>query len=127
MNFIEGKTEIQDTKLLFRDINGTTFDLSKLQLNSLKESAGKEIYLGIRSVDLRDEKGTLENYDILKGEVVAIELLGNQKHIYVDYNHAEIVATFRSEVEVTQSTTIELFLDLNKAYFFDKVTGMRIH
>jgi len=127
MNFIEGKIEVQDDKLLFKDISGSTFDVSKLQLNSLKESAGKEIYLGIRSVDLRDEKGALENYDLLKGEVVAIELLGNQKHIYIDYNDAEIVATFRSEVEVIQSTTIELFLDLNKAYFFEKETGVRIY
>jgi multiple sugar transport system ATP-binding protein len=126
MNFIEGKIEVQGDKLLFKDIHGSTFDLSKLQLNSLKESAGKEIYLGIRSVDLRDEKGALENYDILKGEVVAIELLGNQKHIYIDYNDAEIVATFRSEVEVIQGTTVELFIDLNKAYFFEKETGERI-
>lgn len=127
MNFIDGKIEVQENKLLFKDKNGNSFDLSKLELHNLKENAGKEICLGIRSVNLRSAKGELENYVILKGEVIAIELLGNQKHIYIQYYDLEIVATFRSEVEVTLNSTIELFLDLNKAYLFDKETGIRIY
>jgi len=63
----------------------------------------------------------------LKGKVIAIELLGNQKHIYVEYNDVELVATFRSDVEVKFNSTIELFLDLDKAYFFEKETGFRIN
>ena len=78
-------------------------------------------------MDLRSEKGELENYAILKSDVIAIELLGNQKHIYLDYNDIEIVATFRSEVEVILNSNFELFLNLNKAYFFDKETGLRIY
>ena len=39
----------------------------------------------------------------------------------------ELIATFRSEVEVKLNSNIELFLDLNKAYFFDKETGVRIY
>jgi len=127
MNFIEGKLEIKERKLVFKDKNGNEFDLSNLDLNNLKDNVGKEIYLGIRSVNLRSEKGELNNYAILKGEVIAIELLGNQKHIYVEYNDIEIVATFRSEVEVKLNSNFELFLNLNKAYFFDKETGIRIY
>ena len=78
-------------------------------------------------MNLCSEKGELENYTILNGEVIAIELLGNQKHIYLDYNDIEIVATFRSEVEVKLNSNFELFLNLNKAYFFDKKTGIRIY
>ncbi|MBE9489353.1 MAG: sn-glycerol-3-phosphate ABC transporter ATP-binding protein UgpC [Bacteroidetes bacterium] len=127
MNFIDGRIEAQENKLLFKDENGNTFDVSKLELNNLKENIGKEICLGIRSVDLRSEIGELENYTILKSDVIAIELLGNQKHIYLDYNDIEIVATFRSEVEVILNSNFELFLNLNKAYFFDKETGLRIY
>ncbi len=61
------------------------------------------------------------------GKVIAIELLGNQKHIYVDYNEMEIVATLRSEVEVKLNSNFELFLNLNKAYLFNKETGERIY
>ena len=127
MNFIDGKIEIQGDKIIFKDINGKTFDLSNLKLNNLKENVSKEICLGIRSVDLRSEKGELDNYAVLKGEVIAIELLGNQKHVYVEYNDIEIVATFRSEVEVVLNSNFELFLNLNKAYFFDKETELRVY
>ncbi len=127
MNFIYGKIESKKNQLSFVGKDGISFDLSKLKLNNLKESIGKEICLGVRSENLRSEKGELENYAILNGEVIAIELLGNQKHIYVDYNDIEIIATFRSEVDVKQNTSFDLFLDLNKAYFFDKETGIRIY
>lgn len=127
MNFIEGRIEVQGSKVLFKDKHGTTLDLSKLELNNLKDSVGKEIYLGIRSVDLHAEKGILENYATLQGEVIAIELLGNQKHIYFEYHDMEIVATFRSEVEVKQNSNFELFLNFDNAYFFDKETEKRIY
>jgi len=127
MNFIDGKIEIQDNKIIFKDKSGNTFDLSKLELNNLKENVGKNICLGIRSVNLHSEKGDLENYTILNGEVIAIELLGNQKHIYIEYEDMEIIATFRYEVEVVLNSNFELFLNLNKAYFFDKETGQRIY
>jgi len=127
MNFIDGRTETQDNKLYFKDKNNNTFDLSKLKLNNLKNNAKKGIHLGIRSVNLHPEKGKLENYTILNGEVIAIELLGNQKHIYIEYQDIEIVATFRSEVEVILNSNFELFLDLTKAYFFDIESGERVY
>ena len=127
MNFIVGRIEIQKSKHIFKDKNGNSFDLSKFDLNNLKESIGKEVFLGIRSENLRWKHKKLENYTALKGEVIAIELLGNQKHIYIDYNGLEIVATFRSDVEVKLNSNIEIYLDLNKAYLFDKETGLRIY
>ncbi|NOY47884.1 MAG: sn-glycerol-3-phosphate ABC transporter ATP-binding protein UgpC [Chlorobi bacterium] len=127
MNFIDGKIEVQEHKYIFKDNNGKKFDLSKLGLNNLKENTGKEICLGIRSENLRWEKEKLKSYTTLKGRVIAIELLGNQKHIYIEYNALELIATFRSDVKVEIDSTIELFLDLSKAYFFDKETGLRIY
>jgi multiple sugar transport system ATP-binding protein len=127
MNFIEGKIEVQENKFQFKDNNGNILDISKLELNTLKENVGKEVYLGIRSVDLLPEKGKLERYATLKGEVIANELLGNQKHVYIEYNDIEIVATFRSEVEVKLNSKFEFFLNLDRAYFFDKETEVRIY
>ncbi len=127
MNFIDGRIKIQEDKLVFKDKNNTIFDLSKLEFNNLKENVGKEVSLGIRSENLRGKQGKLKNYTILKVNVVAIELLGNQKHIYLDYNGLEMVATFRSDVEVELNSIIEIYLDLNKAYIFDKETGKRIY
>ena len=127
MNFIDGRIETQENKLFFKSTTGTPFDLSGLDLNSLKDNSGKEVWLGIRPEDLRPEKGLLKNFVVLKGKVIAIELLGNQKHIYIEYNGIELIATFRSEVEVNLNSDIELFLDLNKSYLFNKETGLRIY
>ncbi len=127
MNFIEGSIEAEKNKFTFKDKDDNTFDLSKLELNNLKESARKEISLGFRSENLRWKKGKLENYAILEGKVIAIELLGNQKHIYIEYNDIELVATFRSDVEVKLNSTIQIFLDLDKVYLFNKETGLRIN
>lgn len=127
MNLLEGTIDLRDNKLIFKDKHGSIFDLSKLKLKTLKEHTGKEVFLGIRSVDLRAEKGELQNYTILKREVIAEELLGNQKHVYLDYYHTELVATFRSEVEINLNSTFEMFLDLDKAYFFEKESGLRIY
>ncbi len=127
MNFIDGKIEVQKNKFIFEDKNGITIDLSKLKLKNLKDSVGKEVNLGIRSENLRWKQGKLENCVPLKGKVIAIELLGNQKHIYIEYYEMEFVATFRSDVEVKLNSNIELFLDMDTAYFFDKETGNRIY
>jgi len=127
MNFINGKIEALGDKILFKDKKENIFDLSSLNLDALKENVGKEVFLGIRSENLRWRKENLDNYITLDGKVIAIELLGNQKHIYIEYNDIELIATFRSDVEVKPNSTIEINLDLNKSYFFNKETGKRIY
>ena len=127
MNFFEGKFVRQEDRYFFKENNGNTFGMSGLQLNNLEENIEREIYLGIRSEHLRRKNKGLENYASLQAKVIAIELLGSQKNIYLEYNGKELVATFRSESVVNSNSTIELFLDLDKAYFFDKITGERVY
>lgn len=127
MNIIEGSVKDQDRKYIFYDKKGNTFDLSKINLKGIKESVGKEVYLGIRSENLRWRKEKLKNFATLKGKVIAVELLGSQKHIYIEYNDMELIATLRSDVEVKLNSNIEIFLDLNRAYLFDKKTEERIY
>ncbi len=127
MNFIGGTIEIQANKFVFIGEDGMVINLSNLKLNNLKESTGKKICLGIRSENLRWRRGKLKNAATVMGKVIAIELLGNQKHVYFEYNDMELVATFRSEVEVKLDLTVELFLDLDKTYFFEEKTGLRIY
>ncbi len=127
MNFMEGVLENQNDSLAFKSEAETTFDLSKLKLKSLKDFVGKSISLGIRSEDIRWEQGQLKNFIKLTAKIVAIEILGNEKLIYFDYHHIEIVAKFRSDIEMILKSSIDIYLDLNKAYFFDKESGNRIY
>jgi len=127
MNFMDGTLEIKNENLEFKNEAGTTFDLSKLKLKHLKDYVHKNISLGIRSEDIRSEQGQLNNFMKLNVKIVAIEILGNEKLIYFDYHHLEIVAKFRSEVEMILKSNIDIYLDLDSAYFFDKATGIRIY
>ena len=53
---------------------------------------------------------------LLNGKVITIELLGNQKHIYVDYEDTEIVAIFRLKVEVKLNSKIKLLLNFDRHF-----------
>ena len=127
MNFIDGKIESTEDKFSFVGDDGISFDLTNLKLKNLKENVGKEVSLGVRSENLRHTSEKLINYAELNTKVIAIELLGSQKHIYVDFKNEELVATFTSEVDVVANAAIPLFLNLDKAYFFEGNTGLRIH
>lgn len=126
MNFIDGRIEGSHGKFSFVGKDDISFDLSNLKLNQLKENAGKEVCLGVRSENLRHTPENLNNYAKLTTKVVAIELLGSQKHVYVEYKGEELVATFSSEIDVDAYTTIPLYLNLDMAYFFNGNTGQRI-
>lgn len=127
MNFIDGKIERTKDSLSFVGEDGISFDVSNLKLNDLKAHVGKDVCLGVRSENLRHTSDNLKNYAAFDAKVIAIELLGSQKHIYLDYKDEELVATFSSEIEVTANTTIPLFLNLDMAYFFDSATEQRIY
>lgn len=127
MNFFEGIFHRLNGKYLFNEPHGMSFDLTENLLDHFGEYIDREIYLGVRSEHLRWEKRELTNFATLSAKVIAIELLGSLKHVYLEYHDIELVATFRSEVEVKLNTPIELFLDLNKAFFFDKESGERIY
>jgi len=127
MNFIDGKIESTKDKLSFVGKDGISFDLSKLRIKNLKAFVGKEICLGVRSENLRHTPEKLKNYAEFNAKVSAIELLGSQKHIYMDFKDEELVATFTSEIDVVADTTIPLFLNLDMAYFFESDTGQRIY
>ncbi len=127
MNFIEGTLEIQNDTPIFKTVEETAFDLSNVQLKNIKDYAGQQINLGIRSENIRWEQGQLENFKKLHADVEALEILGNEKLVYFDYHNIELIAKFRAEVETPLSSKFDIYLNLEKAYFFDKTSGDRIY
>lgn len=125
MNFLSGNIFQEKQNLIFK---GETFqfDLSGLSLKALKNQAGKAIDLGFRSEDIHAEVGHLKNYATIKTHIIASELLGNEKLIYSEFNGKDIIAKFRSEYEEQINSTVDFFINLDKAYFFDKESGVCI-
>lgn len=127
MNFISGKLLVQGGNRQFKIQNDISFDFSNLKHSKLNEYGGKEILLGIRSENLHWEQKDQQNWTQIFAKVIAIEVLGDHKLVYVEYQDVELVAKFWSEIEIKLNSTIGLFLNLNKAFFFDKLSGQRIY
>ncbi len=126
MNFIKGEILKIDGELFFKN-NHFLFNISKVNNQQLENHIGKEVDLGIRAEDIYAEVGNLENYGKVHAQIVAIELLGNEKLIYSELEEHQLVAKFSAEQEVQIHTTIDFYFNLNKTYFFEKENGKRIN
>jgi len=126
MNFFSGEILEIDQKLVFKN-DSLQFDISKLNLKTLKNNVGNKVDIGIRSEDIHAQIGNLKNYAILNTRIIAIELLGNEKLIYSEHEGNDLVAKFRSEYEVEINTKVDFYINLDKAYFFEKEIGNRIY
>ena len=84
----------------------------------------KEILLGIRPEHLyiNNEKDTTFN-----AVVDLIEMLGNEFLIYASTGVSTFSIKSTENKNLKQNDTIKIFIDLNKALFFDKQTEERLH
>ncbi|GJM35206.1 MAG: sugar ABC transporter ATP-binding protein [Saprospiraceae bacterium] len=121
MNFFSGEILKIDQKLVFQN-KELLFDLSKLNLKTQKAT----VDIGIRSEDIYPQLGDLQHYATINANIIAIELLGNEKLIYAEFDGNDIVARFRAEYEVKINTKIDFYLNLDRVYFFEKETGERV-
>ncbi|MEZ5042838.1 MAG: sn-glycerol-3-phosphate ABC transporter ATP-binding protein UgpC [Saprospiraceae bacterium] len=125
MNFLSGEVGELNQKLVFKNQN-LTFDLSKVKLKALGHYKGKKVDLGIRSEEIYASAANLENYATLSAKIHAVELLGNEKLIYAEYEGNHIIAKFRTSKAALLGSNIDFFINLDKAYFFEKEGGLRI-
>jgi multiple sugar transport system ATP-binding protein len=126
MNFITGEILRQGDQLMFRQ-RKFDIDLTGAALKTLSSYKGKEVELGFRSEDVHASPSALIHYFTMNVHVVARELLGNEKLIYADFNGQDIIAKFRSEYKEQLNESVEFFVNTEKIYLFDKVSGDRIY
>lgn len=103
-----------------------TFDLSRVSTETLSNHKDRKVDLGIRSEEIYASAKNLENYATLNANIHAIELLGNEKLIYAEYERNHIIAKFRTSQETLLNTPTDFFINLDKAYFFEHEGGLRI-
>jgi multiple sugar transport system ATP-binding protein len=126
MNFLTGIIHQIGQSIVLKN-KSFNFDLTHLGLHKVKEYIGKEIDLGFRSEDIHAEIGGIKNHVKITAHSIASELLGNEKLIYSEFDGKDIIAKFRSEYELEMNTKVDFFINLDKAYFFDKVTGEAVY
>jgi multiple sugar transport system ATP-binding protein len=125
MNFFNGK--VQSGKF----VSGKTsiaIPEGKMKILSKQGYEGKEIILGIRPEDFRDEQVFLDAAKdaSVKLHVDAAEFTGAETMVYSTFEGQQLVATIDSRTTITPGETIELAFDMNKVHYFDKESELRI-
>lgn len=125
MNFLNLK--IEGNKLIGEGISLT---LPEGQHKLLKEKgySSKEVIMGIRPEDISASILAEEAYPDaqIDAEVTVSELLGAETMLYLKAGDAELVSRVEARDFRQPGEKITVTLNLNKAHFFDKDTGVRI-
>ncbi|GLC88949.1 ABC transporter ATP-binding protein [Lysinibacillus piscis] len=114
----------------FVKVGDQTLNVPEGKMNYLREQGyvGKEITLGIRPEDIRDELVFLETFEnsAFNATVSVSELLGAEIMVYSELAGQSFVARLDSRLDIVAGEQIQLAFDMNKAHFFDVTTEVRI-
>ena len=89
---------------------------------------GKTVVLGIRPEDIHDSQMFIDASPntVIESTIRVYELLGAEVFLYFDYAGAQITARVDPRTTAKTGDTISFALDMEKAHFFNKETGVTI-
>ena len=123
MNFIEGRVVNSNNGLLFMN-NSQTFQVNLPSDHPLKAYAEKEVILGIRSEDIYNQINASEKgFAVLNCKIDFVEKLGHEIYAYIQLQDQQIISRLKPDAEIIEDSLINLYFDIAKMYFFDKLTG----
>lgn len=118
MNFIEGKIENGRFK-------ATGIDLAVPQkLLNIITNYADEIILGVRPEHFTATKKI--NSQAIQTTITSSEYLGNHALVYLDIGDVNCIANLRLDGEDIPTESGDLYIDMERAHFFDPKTTMRI-
>ncbi len=122
MNFFE--VEIDDKMLKF--VDGTEIQLTegvKKQLDGYQKCI-----LGIRPEHVSIDKVALDTFpnQVMREEITNLERMGNENHVFMKIGDSEVILKVPSRMTETIGDKLSFMIDINKCYFFDKDSELRI-
>jgi ABC-type sugar transport system ATPase subunit len=121
MNFLEGRIEINDTKVNFR-MGDFAFPLPG---HSSAAGPARTVILGIRPQDIA--LGSCDSEMALPGTVWMTELVGSEKLIEIELEKRQrMTVQVRADAPVPESGRIGLRFDPRRVHIFDRSTGLSI-
>ena len=123
MNFLLGT--FSKGKFLIGD---KEIKLNKKDCDILKEYEGKEVLLGVRpeTIHFKDDDQNKNPSIAWKSECDYVELLGYELVMYTYVGDQRLILKTGVLKEIKNHDTIEYCFDLDRLYFFDKETELRI-
>lgn len=126
MNFIQGRVSRRDQGILFSDLS-QSFEVGFALDHPLSTYVEKEVVLGIRSEDIYNQTNTSGgHFKEFNCKIEFIEKLGHEIYAYILLQEQQIISRLKADAEIEKGSKINLYFDISKMYFFDKVTGVVI-
>jgi len=127
MNFFRGHLEARDNRVWF---NEGTFSvaLPEAMAHRLREQVGQEIMFGIRPEDIADAVG-LDQPDPssqFAATVEVVEPMGAEVFIYLNTGRNTFIARVDAHDKAKVDQRLPLWLNMNKAHFFDIRSGVAL-
>jgi multiple sugar transport system ATP-binding protein len=134
MNFIDAKLNIKDGSAYVKfgaiaeGSTGTVYEMKvpdgKVKLDEIKDYDGKDVVLGIRPENLRDEEVFISNSpdSVVTAHVDVTELMGAETYLYLDIAGVSATARVSPRSTAKAGDDIKIALDANKIHLFDKET-----
>ena len=119
MNFFSGQLR-KNGKLIFSS-DLLEFSFSEELESILNTYSGNIVILGIRPEDFSLNKSNENNQGKINAKIELIEPLGNENFVYMEKNDYNFIMRTRLSINQKINEKIDIYFDLNKAYFFDSV------
>jgi len=126
MNFIQGSVLNGSNGLLFAD-NSQLLKVKLASDHPMKECINREVVLGIRSEDIHNQPyENKKDYAVLECNIKFVEKLGHEIYVYIQLENEQIISRLKPDAEPVEGSRINLYFDIAKMYFFDKISGVCI-
>jgi len=89
---------------------------------------GQTVVMGIRPEDLHEGQEALDKFkdSTFEATVNATELLGAEKHLYVNIDETDLIAKVNPRLDIKNGDTVKLAMDNSRIHVFDKETELTI-
>lgn len=132
MNFIDAKVEFKGDAAFVcfgsKEDGSNAYEMKipdgKYKADDLKPFDGKEVILGVRPENVRDEEIYLSTAtdNIVDAHVEVTELMGAETYLYLNIAGVQATARVSPRSTAKAGDDIKVVLDLNKMHLFDKET-----
>jgi multiple sugar transport system ATP-binding protein len=125
MNFVNAKVEKrgEEIHLLFGDSDLKLPEGKSKKLDGT-DYIGKEIIMGIRPDNIRDEEVYIESMpdSVAQAKVDVVEMLGSETLLYLNINNQSFTARVNPRTKTRAGDVIKVAFDANRLHLFDKET-----
>lgn len=116
MNIAPAVVSEQGGKIVARE-EGMTVVMSKSREKALRPYIGRRVLMGVRSEDLKFAEKPKESN--LSAEIIVVEPLGNETHLYLDTKESQLIARTDSDHGFKVGERANFTPDAEKMQFFD--------